>query len=315
MTKSLLETPQCKNVFGIEREFFQNAPWNFLEESLNINSEYIVQSCIGVWRRRQIENILNKTYNPISRVNDVDLVLIDMFACVSNVLYEVNKKIIVSANYQTDLFNLNSVLKEKGMPLEIREIYYADISWDFLNDAIEKFAEWLQKVYAGKQIVVQKIKFAKKYLNSQMQIMDLPREKLIIVEEKQKYIDLIENLLIEKVDNCIVYDFPEDMLSSNWGNNTKKMSIVHYTTTDYLRLGYGLLEILGIDYRDYYMLEVDPDRYVLESWIKKAYEIKEEWKVLQEERTGKLIIDDSQDYTMTKVLELNHIEKWKRDCE
>ncbi len=312
---SILRTPQCMEVFEVNKLYFQANPWNFLEEPLGIDSKILGQYLTSNFDINTLDFVVNKTGIPNKVVENTDVVILDLFGCANGVLCEVgyNGRIMyVPKVYWRSLNSLMECEEVLNKGFYLKTVSYKEIPMKDVYSSLDGFAEWLQKIYKGKIIVIVKTKLAKKYLNNQLCILDYSVDMVEDIVEREVYYNNIVEYLAKKINQCILYEMPSDLTSANWGNEMRFLQNSHFMTSDYLKMGTELLETMGIDWKGYYKKDLMPLPYMLELWCRKSYELKEEWKLLNNEMTKENILkDDSAGWPIMTALTYDIVKSWK----
>lgn len=275
LSRNIFNAPNVIEVFDVKRFGFQIVPWSCFGQGLGIPYEMIQKVVSAPFEQRILDYNLNKTTLQHFEQEKVDYMVIDLVAC-SFVMYEINydgKKIYTRMGHGDAALNKMKNMdffKEKGF--SYRKLSYKDLDDSMVKKGLLQFVDWLKKNFSQEQIIICKSYFPQKYINSNLQVVEYSKKTLIKNNQDEKYINQLLDILINKLPKSKIYTYPSDMVAEDYGYSEGLP--FHFTSMDYIRQGERILDLLKINYLDYYSRDIDPISYNVETWVKKYVDLR-----------------------------------------
>lgn len=249
VSTSMLNMLKIPSIFEERKAFFDRLPWNFFDEPIVLgeaDGEKIGK--IKYYLRNLVEG----------EIEGADYVLIDLYSLFKptvKVKYKEINKIIVADN----------ILCQELERIPNLSYEVITVEEEFLYESLEKFSRLLKEKYTVNQLIIVRPKLVYRYLNDNYEICYVSQEEADRRKKMEIKLYAYTNYMIEQLGpETLVCDIPIDVVGEH------QNSIVHYLQSDYIRIEEKILNLMGIDYKDYWKMEITPNDLIYEYWIKQT---------------------------------------------
>ena len=160
-----------------------------------------------------------------------------------------------------DKFNNNNIniLNYKNIPIN-------KIDENIINFGLKKLAQWAEKNF--KNIVIVWPVLAKQYLNINSKIINYSNKKLDELETSKKIINKYTEYLVSILPNAKILKYNDNFITRlyyyDFNNKNFEPNFVHLLTKNYEDIATNLLNLLKINYKDYYNEDLDYETLKIE---------------------------------------------------
>lgn len=269
MGRNIFNCPQLINSFHVNNFLFQIPPWSCFDEPLDIPQDELKRVSRTNFEAKVLDYNLNK--NALSSVNaqETDYLVIDLVAC-SFVMYEIRfRDRVLYTRIGFGDKPLNRMMEYeffKKNNFSYRKIPYPQVPQDIVERGMANFAKWVKEKFSEKKVIICIPSFPTRYLDKDLKVKEYSQRKIQQLKHDEEYVIELSKRLISEIGECLVYNFPDNMISMEWGWGD---SPYHYTNMDYIRQGYQFMDLLNLKLKDVYDLDISPESLMVEGWVKK----------------------------------------------
>ncbi len=249
VTTCMLSMLKIVSIFEERKTLFDRLPWNFFDEPI------VLDEADGekVWKiKYYLRNLVE------GEIEGADYVLIDLYS-----LFKPTVKVKYKGRNKTIVANIILCQELDRIP----NLSYEVISVEdkFVYESLEKFSRLLKEKYLVNQLIIIRPKLVCRYLNDNYEICHVSQEETDRRKKLEDKLYAYTDYLIEQLGSgALVCDIPNDVVGENQNN------MVHYLQSDYIRIEEKILNLMEIDYKNYWKNEINPNDLIYEHWIKKS---------------------------------------------
>lgn len=271
--RNIFNAPQLLNSISVKNFIFQITPFSCFDVPLNIPYEEFDLPVFTKFEKECLDFNLNKTCIEKLEKNKTEYITLD-FVSSSFEMFRItfNHKTTIARMWEgRRLLNVLSEIeyfKENGFMYEI--IDYSCLPSELVYDAQDQLIRWLKINYRPKQIIICIPTFPDKWLNKELKVCEYSEKSKLKYKDDEKYVRELTEYTIQQINGCNIYSFPENMIAAEWGGRTEPPPF-HYTSMDYLQQGELMCDLLGIDWKESYCMDLPPCSYMMERWCSNYY--------------------------------------------
>lgn len=283
VSREILNDPRLQDIFDIDLYAFRICPWSIFDKNLNLSKDIINKAANPEFLNRNLEYGLNKSL--IKHLEDVksDIVMVDLFTLIFKILkvqYNNMSTYVQTDHIEKTSENLQKIFKTKNINLKFKIMDIEEISASKIETGLKKLANYLNENYEN--IVFVWPVLAKKYFGVDNNIHEYSENTINTINKKQEIVDKYSSMFINYLPKAQVIHEPIEgiarFISGDFSKNpVGEPSPVHYIYKYKEAMATKLLEILNIDYKEFYTRDLSSNDLYNEM-IKNKYEKLESFK-------------------------------------
>ena len=247
VTTCMLSMLKFVSIFEERKALFDRLPWNFFDEPIVLDeADGEKVGKIKYYLRNLVEG----------EIEGADYVLIDLYSLFKPTVKVTYKGI-------TKIIAADKVLCEEldSIPNLFYEVI--TVQEEFIYESLERFSRLLKEKYTVNQLIVIRPKLVCRYLNDNYEICYVSQEEADRRKKLEDKLYAYTDFMLKQLGGALVCEIPTDVIGD------REDIMVHYLQSDYIRIEDKILSLMGINYKDYWKNEINPDDLIYEHWIKK----------------------------------------------
>lgn len=240
---SLIHSLKLDAVFSEKDKYFDVLPWNFFDSKVAMGKS----ASFNASMERLKESLENSDY-----------LFVDLYALCKPLakIYDGNKSQIIVKNL------VKYIQKDVAECITVEPV---EVDGQWVCEKIQELCEVLKNIFDVHKILIIRPKLARKYLDENYQVCKVDEGQIMSRQEMEDKLSMYTDCFIHSLGaECKQYDMPDDIISER--ANLR----VHYIQRDYIRMEKEILDILQIDYKQYWKCELAPMDLLMQKWISKA---------------------------------------------
>ncbi len=280
VTRELFNDPRLKDAFSVDVYGFKVCPFSLFDNSLNLPSEMIFKSPIAESQAVNFDYNVNKTL--VSKIEEKhsDYLFIDLFSIANDPIFEVEyegSKTVMQLDWFSLVFEkLNKYLSGFGSSMDCTRLNVSSLDSQ-IREGLSKLAEWGSSRFEN--IVVVWPRYSKRFFNESAVMKSYSPKIAEMYEQRQTIIDCYTEYLSSLLPSAKVLKWSSEYISRMVFTDFIKLNKgevvepnpVHLLTANYDDIVSSLLELLQLDYREFYDKPLDYASFKMES-LKNEYE-------------------------------------------
>lgn len=261
VSRQMFNTNILEDAFIIDKYIYQVCHWDLFGNKIEINKEDLLHYYKEEFNARMIVCDLTKSsISELEKANS-EYLLVDLY-CIINDVIELTfngKSTYVQVSYDrySSFFNnLKSIKNGELLDLKHSSYSYKKVDENLILSGLELLANWINKHYDGKNVIVNVPSFAEKYITLNQEIMSYSER---IIENGKNNLNAIKKyskFLSSKIPNSKILDLTNINCISQFNvfddiNKFKIPPQMHYTTSHYLKMSQELLKLLNLNINDF----------------------------------------------------------------
>ncbi len=280
VTRELFNDPRLKDAFTVDVYGFKVCPFSLFDDPVNLPREQIFNSPVAESQAVNFDYNVNKTL--ISKIEEKksDYLFVDLFSIANDPIFEIEyegAKTVVQLDWFSLVFEkINKYLSGSGSAIKATRLSVDSLDVQ-IRAGLDRLATWATSKFEN--IVIIWPKYSKRYLNESALIKEYSPQIAGMYEKRQTVIDLYTEYLSSALPSAKVLKWSDDYLSRmvftdfiklNKGE-TVEPNPVHLLTSNYDDIVSSLLDLLEMDYNDFYDKPLDYASFRMET-LKNDYE-------------------------------------------
>ena len=294
------------SVFEVKDYFFQIAMWECFGNSLGCDSSVINDSAPNHFQRNLLEYGLNKSIIPRLEANKTDYFMIDTQCFVTPVYYiKYHGKETYIQHFRGK--ELLPKLQEKlgNSDFKFKIISIDEVPKDRVENGLKLFAEKINEIYKPDEIILYAPYFVDRRVEG-YNFEELPYSIKEINKERNRKIRYYFKILRKYLPKAYVLDFDINRAVADDYAHSKNIYSVHYSNKTYIEQGFKLLELLNLNYHEWYPYDMDPFEYMMEYYMKCYSDSRKMIADVESLVTGKEIRDLFEKLPVSAIISLKY---------
>lgn len=255
---------KLQEIFDIDLYIFKNNPFMMIEEGLNIPKDKIAKMKTPEFSIRNIEYDINKSAIKEILSKRSEYIIIDLFT-LRDKIYKIsyNNKVvyITTNNFQENKDEFINCLKKQNINVKCEAVDFQNINEDIIINGLKKLSKFLEDNFEN--IIINIPKVAKKYYSLDNKLVEYNNKKLEDYLYWENIVDKYSRILSKNISKAKILEWDNNVIGRNLfysdfinGNVPNAVHLIH---ENYSVLENRLLNLLGINYTDYYKEPLSPD--------------------------------------------------------
>lgn len=250
-----------QNIFDIDKYIYQVCFWDLFGNKIDIDKNSLLSFYKEEFTTRMI--ICDLTKNVLAELETAksEYLLIDLYNIIENISeFKIDNKSIYAQvsydRYSSFFNNLKSIKNGELLDLKHSSYSYKKVDENLILSGLELLANWINKHYDGKNVIVNVPSFAEKYITLNQEIMSYSER---IIENGKNNLNAIKKyskFLSSKIPNSKILDLTNINCISQFNvfddiNKFKIPPQIHYTTSFYLKMAKKFLQLLNLNLKEF----------------------------------------------------------------